>query len=118
MININIPNIFMAYKTLDQYNTSEGLPVIFQAATETAPILIPLILFGLFMITLFSTYFIQRRLTGRGNLAASFAVAGYVVVIAAFVMSLIPNLITTPVLIACIALSIIGTMFLLLAGRD
>ena len=52
MININIPNIFMAYKTLDQYNTSEGLPVIFQAATETAPILIPLILFGLFMITL------------------------------------------------------------------
>ena len=62
--------------------------------------------------------FIQRRLTGRGNFAASFAVAGYVVVIAAFVMSLIPNLITTPVLIACIALSIIGTMFLLLAGRD
>lgn len=110
--------LFLAYRTLDTYNSSNGMASIAQAAADAEPSTFPMILLGLFIITLLSTYFAQRKLTfGRVSFAASFAVAGYITVITAFIMTAIPGLISTFTLTTCIVVAIIGTAFLLF-NRD
>lgn len=102
----------MPYKELTAYNTSEGPQVLLVAANEAAPMLTPLILLGFFLIVALGTYNSQRRFDAKGDFAASFAVAGYVTLGVAFVMSLIPGLVNTNVLVVLLAISIIGTIWL------
>jgi len=101
----------MTYKTFQEYNQTD-LAGLFTYPAEIVPAFIPLVLFALFIVTLLSTYFSQRRLTGRGDLFSSFAVASYFTAIIAVVMSLISNLIDVTTVTVTIVLAIVGTIFL------
>ncbi len=102
----------MAYQTFAEYNRT-GLEGLMTYPAEIVPSFTPLLLTVLFLVTLLGSYFAQKRLGGEGNFIASFAVAGYFIVIVAFLMSLVTGLINTATLSICIVVSIIGTVLLL-----
>ena len=79
------------------------------------PYIIPLVLLSLFSIVLLSTYFSQKRLTGRGDFFSSFAVAGFFIAIIALVMTLTEGLINNTTLTICIVVSVIGAIFLIIS---
>lgn len=107
----------MAYPELVDYNVSDVAGVIGYSA-DVVPILIPLILFGIFMILLLGSYFAQKRSLGRGNFAGSFAVASWVTAIISVVFSLIPNLIPRGIVVFCIGLAILGSIWLWTSRMD
>jgi len=106
----------MAYETFTEFN-STGLAGLFLYPANVWGGFIPLILFALFAITFMSTFFSQKRLIGKGDFIASFAVASYFVAIVAFVMSLTDGLINITTVVVCVVLTIIGTI-LLFTGKD
>ena len=108
----------MAYRELSSFNATEGPHVILQAATDAVPILPGLILFGLFCVALFGSFFTQKRLTGQGNFPASFAVAGYFVTIVAFVMTRIPDIISMWTVAICLIVSVLGTLWFFISEKD
>lgn len=106
----------MAYTELADFkNSSEGLHVLFLYVADVVPIFIPMVLFSLFMIVMLATFYSQRRLAARGDFPSSFAVAGYVTTITAFIMTLVPNLIRTPTVIICLVISVAGTLWLFIS---
>jgi len=109
----------MSYQTFTEFNKT-GIAAIFQYPTQlelVEHIFMPLLLFTVFIIALLASYFSQTRLRGRGDFWASFAAAGYFVVILAFVMSLMEGLINSTTLIITISVAVVGTILLLLS-RD
>ena len=107
----------MAYQTLSDYNTSKGVQVVFQYAAETVPVFTPLVLFALFVITCLGVYFSQIRLRGVGDFWAAFAVAGYLTVLVAYLMSLIEGMINLPTMAFCVVVAIAGTLLLFITKR-
>ena len=100
------------YQTFQEFNNT-NLTGLFLYPAEVVPIFIPMVLFVLFSIVLLGSYFAQKRLSGRGNFAASFAAAAYLITIIGFFMSLVPGLINTLTLVVCIIASVLGTLMLL-----
>jgi len=98
----------MVYETLDSINTSEGLHTLYVYANSVVPILTPMILFGIFLITLMASYFSSIRLRGDANFSASFAVAGFFIAIVGTFMSFIPAMINLTTLIICYGITLIG----------
>ena len=106
----------MAYQTLDSVNTSAGLHTLIIYASDTVPILMPLILFGIFVIASIGSYFASVRLNGRGDLPASFMAGSFVTVIISTVMSFVP-LINISILATTYGLAIVGFLWLIFS-RD
>src|SRR3990167_10910402 len=85
---------FKIYETLADRNSSEGIQTIFVYVNDvTDGLFINLLLFCLFLIVVFSSYYSQKRLTGAGDFPASFATAGFLTAILSFILLLVPNLI-------------------------
>jgi len=103
---------FNAYETFTSFNDST-IAGLFLYPAHIVPSFIPLVLFALFTITLLTTFFSQKRITGMGDFFASFAVAGYFTAIIAFIMTLVPNLINVETLVIAVAIAILGTILLL-----
>lgn len=101
-----INTIFQAYRTIEDINQS-GLNGILVTTSDAVPILPALILFALFVILSFGSYYSTIRRLGRADFPASFAVAGFVCVIVSILMSLIPNFISTEIVTMTIVLEII-----------
>ena len=72
----------------------------------------------MFTIIMLGSYFSQRRLGGQGNFPASFAVAGYVTLVIAFVMDLVYNLVNTLTMTVILIVATLGTTWLLLSKKD
>lgn len=108
--------IILTYKTLEQINGT-GINGILQTASDAVPILPALILTALFIILSFGSYFSSVRRLGTASLSASFAVAGFVTTIIAFLMSLIPNFINAYTIGVCVILEIVFVMWLFM-GKD
>ncbi len=106
----------MAYQTFSEWNQT-GLDQMFVYAAEVVPIFIPLFLFSFFIIITLASYFSSKRLSNDGDLAASFAVAGFSTVILALVLSLIPGLIPTTYVVIVIAVAVLGILFLFFSKR-
>ena len=106
----------MAYDTFAEFNKT-GLDQMFLYAAEVVPIFIPLFLFSFFIIITLASYFSSKRLSSDGDLAASFAVAGFSTFILALVMSLIPGLISTTYVVITIAVTVLGVLFLFFSKR-
>ena len=106
----------MAYQTFAEWNKT-GLDQMFAYAADTVPLFIPLFLFSFFIIITLASYFSSKRLSNDGDLAASFAVAGFSTVIIALVMSLIPGLIPTTYVVITIAVTVLGILFLFFSKR-
>ncbi len=108
--------IFQTYRTFAEWNKT-GLDEMFVYASDVVPAFTPFLLFSLFIIITFGSYFSSKRLSGDGDLPASFAVAGFVTFIVALVMSLIPGLISTLYVVITIIITILGVMFLYFSKR-
>ena len=110
----------MAYPTLADVNTSEGMHVIFTYANDvTGGLLVNATLFAFFVIIMMSTYFSQQRVSGKGDMPSSFAVAGYLTGGLAILFSLIPNFINTTSVVMVIVIATIGTLWLFLSrGKE
>lgn len=108
----------MPYTEIGDVNTSEGIHTLFTYAVDTVPVFVPLLIFAIFIIGCVGSFFAQKRLTGRGNLPGSFAVGSWLTAIVAIVFSLIPNFIRTGTVVFCIALAILGTIWLYISRMD
>ena len=106
----------MTYETFTEFNDS-SIAGLFLYPAQVVPAFVPLILVSLFLVALMTTYFSQRRLTGRGDFTSSFAVSGYFVTVVAFIMSLITNLVNIITVTICLSISIVGTILLLISKR-
>jgi len=104
----------MVYETIDSINTSEGIHTFYIYANGVVPILTPMILFGIFIVTLLGSYFSIMRTRSDANFSASFAVAGFFVSIIAIFMSFIPGMINLTTMVICFSLAFIGFLWLIL----
>jgi len=100
----------MTFEEISNRNLSGGINQVFIYVADIEPIFFPLILFSIFIITSIGSFLAQKNLTGRGNIKASLAVAGFIVTIIAYIMSIIP-LINIFTVIVCF---IVTTFFVLL----
>lgn len=108
--------LFRTYETLANRNQSEGFHVIFVYVNDiTGGLFINLLLFALFLVILFASYFAQIRTRNNGDFAVSFAVAGFVVFGASLLLSLIPNLMNIFNVVIALAIAIIGALWLILS---
>jgi hypothetical protein len=103
--------VIQAYQTFQEFNQTD-LAGLFLYPANTWGGFIPLVLSGLFIIVMLSTFFSQRRLTGKGDFFASFAVAGFFTAIIAYLMTLIDGLISTFTLTITIVVAILGVILL------
>ena len=108
----------MAFTEINDVNTSAGVHTLFQYSADIVPIFIPLLMFAMFIIVLMGSYFTQRRLTGKGDFPASFSVAGFILVVMTFVLSLIPNLVNDFLLIIAVVIALLGMVWLYLSRRE
>ncbi len=101
----------MAWQTFQQFNQTDltGL-FVYPAAVWSG--FIPLVLFALYIIVLMSTFFTQKRLTGREDFFASVAVAGFFTAVIAIIMSLIDGLIDNFTLTTTVVIAIVGVILL------
>jgi uncharacterized membrane protein YhhN len=65
-----------------------------------------------------SIYFGQRNILGRGDFSQGVAVAGFVTVIVATFLLLVPGLLSTLTYGVVIAVAVIGVMFFLATKND
>ena len=107
----------MAYKTLDSVDTSEGLHTLYTYANGVVPILTPLILFAIFIVTLLGSYFSITRLRGDANFSSCFAVAGVFISVVATFMSFIPGFINLTTMVTCYGVALIGFLWLMLDNK-
>lgn len=102
----------MTYTEYSTVNSSEGLHTLFIYVNDvTSGLFSNMLLFALFIVTLLGSFFASKRQTGSGNLAMSFAVAGYFVFGASLLMLLIPNLVNAGTVVICLVVAIIGTLW-------
>ena len=107
----------MAYQTLNAVNTSEGLHTLYTYANGIVPILTPMILFGLFLVTMMVSYFSSIRLRGDANFSSSFAVAGFFIAVVGTFMSFIDGFINLTTLIVCYCVALLGFFWIIIDNR-
>lgn len=99
------------YQTFAEFNDS-SMAGLFLYPASVVDAFIPLILFAIFSIVLMSTFFGQQRLTGSGDIFASFAVSSFFTSIIAIIMSLVTNLINPTTLIITIGIAVMSVVIL------
>lgn len=73
--------LFNLYRTLDQYNLSEGAQVILEHPTDITGGLVTHLLVGSFyLLVALGIYMAQRKAVGSGNFFMSFATSGLVTI--------------------------------------
>ena len=103
--------LFNKWQTFTEFNQT-GLTGIFTYPADTWSAFIPLVLFGLFVIVLLSTFFTQKRLTGRDDFFASLAVAGFFTAVIAIIMGLVDGLVDNYTLTITIMVAIVAVILL------
>ena len=83
-----------------------SLRQLLQFPSLDTPIFYPLILFAIFLVFTLSTFFMEVRRTGRGNIISSLAVAGFVTTAIATIFSFLA-LIQTEVVVLALVISLV-----------
>jgi len=102
----------------DLNGTNTTITDLFTHSADVVPIFVPLILLSVFLIATLGSYFAQQRASGRGDFPASFAVGSWLTAIISIVFSLIPNFIRSGTVIFCVALAILGSIWLYVSRMD
>ena len=103
----------MPYKEISDLNGTETQIVdLFTYSAGVVSVLVPLILFSVFIMSTLGSYFAQKRATGVGDFPGSFAVGSWITAIIAVSFSLIPDFIRTGTLVFTFALAIMGAIWL------
>jgi len=90
-------------------NSTDPMNYLVQLSTQV-PILMPLLLFLIWLVVLGAGYFSQERRTGRGNITMWAAISGYMSTTIAFILFLIPGLISLEVVVIFVIISILSTI--------
>lgn len=104
----------MAYKEIADFNTTTGPHSILQYVAEVEPIFFPFMLFIIFIIASLGSYLAQKEMTGRGNMKASLAAAGFITTCVAYVLSLMPGVIDRYTVVICLIVTILMALLLFL----
>jgi len=105
--------IIQTFQTFNEYTGGNGsLSDFFTYPASVWAGWVPLLLFALYMIVLFASYHSSKRF-GEGSFAISTAVAGFVTMVASFIMLLIPNMTNVYTVVVCVVVALGGVMFLL-----
>lgn len=108
----------MTYETLFDANKTSILGII-SYVNDIVPIFTPLVLFALWLILFLGSYYSQLRTRGYGDFLGSFAVSNVIVSVVSIVMLLSPEpIISTPIVIFCITLAVIGVAILFTQNND
>ena len=113
----------MPHELINERNIQEGLDVVICYVNDISTgIFIPLLLMGIWIVLAMGGYFIQKNTVGTGDFPMTSAVAGYVVVIIAFILSLVDcgatgHLVSGASIAIAIAVAVISTLWFLFS-RD
>jgi len=100
--------------------TDNGITSLEQYLTYVArvvPQFFPLTLFAIWTAITLTTHFTTKRLSGRSNFSSSFVVGGFVTTIVAALLSTIPGVINLATMVTCVALFMIGLIWLFLTNE-
>lgn len=104
-------------------NGSRGIESIIAAESAQIPILVPGILFFIFMIIAGSGFFAQDRRVGTGNLPMWLSISGLITTTGAFILYLYDSVNTGIVLLniytvlICVVVTILSTLVFFLSER-
>lgn len=102
----------MTYQTIFDYANqtgSTGIAGVVSYASTVSSVLMPLVLFGIFLILMLGSYFAQIRSRGQGDLLGSFAVASIVTAVLSVVLYMVnPPIVNTFTVLVCIVIAIVG----------
>lgn len=108
----------MAYPTLDSYNTSQGIQVLFQYSSDIVPGYIEMVLLAFWLIAGLGSFFAQKQLTTRADISASIAVASFLTLILGISMSLISNLVNPLTLVVLVVVNVLSMMLLFFGRKE
>ena len=108
----------MTYVTYQNYTDEASLTSLFSYASSTVPIFPSLILFAVFAVTTFGSFFAQRRMSGTGNFPASFTIGAFFTSVVGITMSFIPGMVSLPLLVTPIAATVIGFLWMMFSHND
>jgi len=104
----------MTYPLITSYNLSAGMQVPFQYVNViTGGIFINMLLASIWIIFALGSYFMQKRRMGIGDFPQSIAVAGFVTTTFAFLLRLIPNMVSGATLVVSFVVASIGVVIFL-----
>jgi len=106
--------IFNTYKTIEDLNVT-GINGLLVTASEAVDFLPGLLLFAIFIVLAFGSYFATQRRYGKGDLPSSIATAGLVTVVVSILFSLIPGFIHPRIIVITISLEIVFALWLFLS---
>lgn len=106
----------MAYKTLS--DTGSELKDILNFPNLDTPLFYPFIIWGLFLILSFGSYFAEKQRTGKGNIFSSFAVSGVIFLIGASLLMRSLEMISQDFFIVNIIIGIISVVLYLISNRE
>lgn len=108
----------MAYASISDYNLSAGLHVPLVYVNDiTAGLFMNLTLFAIWTIFVFGSYFIQKRGVGTGDFPQSLAVGGFVTLVFAFILRIVPGLVSGYALAVILIIEVLSVVFFLFS-RD
>ena len=117
MINPIILQIF-TLPSESSTNFTDGLDKLFIYVAGEVPIMIPLILFSFFMITLLGGFSSQVRREGKGDLPMWFSIAGYLTSILAMLMLLIDGLINLTTVLITLSITFAGVAWFFMSRNN
>ena len=104
----------MTYPLITSYNLSEGMHIPFVYVNQiTGGIFINMLLISIWLIFAMGSYFMTKQRMGVGDFPQSIAVAGFVTTTFAFLLRMIPNLVSGGALIICFVISAISVVIFL-----
>ncbi len=106
----------MAYTELQDLEEI-SLRTLLQFPSIDTPIFWPLILFAIYVVFTFITFFSEVRRTGSGNFLSSLAVAGFITTAMATIFTFL-DLIQLQILVITFAISIVFQVLYMLSKRS
>jgi len=104
------------HESITNINMTEGFHTIFiYVNNATRGLFIRMLLFSIWIIFAFGSYFIQKRTTGKGDFPASVAIAGFVTAVTAILLRMVAGLVDTASFWVSMIMAIIGIAWLFLA---
>ena len=110
----------MLYELPPTNITNGTQPLVDLLAYESSQIctLMPGILFLIFIIVLGSGYLSEDRKRGRGNFPKWFAISGFITATLSLILFLMNGIVNLIVVMITIAVSMVGTLWLLFSSMD
>lgn len=104
----------MTYQTIFDYTNqtgTKGLTGILTYVATAVPLFAPILLFSIFLIIMFGSYYSSIRTRGYGDLLGSFAVAGVITALLSIILYMIqPAVVDTLTVLVSIIVAIIGVV--------